>query len=146
MTPSLLAASVAIHEAAPLWYLAPVGAVLALVMALVFYKGLMANSEGDSEMIRISEAVRQGAYAYLGRQRNVVALVFVALIIVLIFLYFYAPFESYVSESIGEIRARNVIFWFAALVGALGYAIAHFASFRRTILRRSDPPPPITSM
>ena len=64
-------------------------------------------------------------------------IVLAGIVIVLIFLYFYGPFESYVSESIGEIRARNVIFWFAALVGAVGYAIAHFASYRRTIFRRA---------
>ncbi len=73
----------------------------------------------------------------IGPDRPRFWIVLVGLVIVLIFLYFYAPFESYVSDSIGEIRARNVIFWFAALVGAVGYAIAHFASFRRTILRRS---------
>ncbi len=73
----------------------------------------------------------------IGPNRPRFWIVLVGIVIVLIFLYFYAPFESYVSDSIGEIRARNVIFWFAALVGAVGYAIAHFASFRRTILRRS---------
>ncbi len=65
----------------------------------------------------------------IGPNRPRFWIVLVGLVIVLIFLYFYAPFESYVSDSITEIRARNVIFWFAALVGAVGYAIAHFASF-----------------
>ncbi len=73
----------------------------------------------------------------VGVQRPEFWIVLVGIVIVLIFLYFYGPFESYVSDSIGEIRARNVIFWFAALVGAVGYAIAHFASYRRTIFRRA---------
>ncbi len=72
----------------------------------------------------------------IGPNRPRLWMVLVGIVIVLIFLYFYAPFESYVADSIGEIRARNVIFWFAALVGAVGYAIAHFASFRRAIFRR----------
>ena len=73
----------------------------------------------------------------IGPNRPRFWIVLVGIVIVLIFLYFYGPFERYVSDSITEIRARNVIFWFAALVGAAGYAIAHFASFRRTIFRRT---------
>ncbi|MBI1372135.1 MAG: sodium-translocating pyrophosphatase [Phycisphaera sp.] len=55
-----------------LWYLAPAGAVIALVMAFVFYKGFMKSSEGDDNMVRIAQAVRQGAYAYLRSQAKVV--------------------------------------------------------------------------
>ena len=54
------------------YWLAPIGAVLALLMAFVFYKGFMATSEGDENMVRIAQAVRDGAYAYLGRQAKVV--------------------------------------------------------------------------
>ena len=57
-----------------------VGAVLALVFAYFFYGGVMKASEGDPEMIRIANAVREGAYAYLSRQRRVVSLVFVGLL------------------------------------------------------------------
>jgi K(+)-stimulated pyrophosphate-energized sodium pump len=65
------------------FWLAPLGAVIALGMAMVFYKGFMAASEGDDEMVRIAQAVREGAYAYLAAQRKVVAVVFVGLLIVL---------------------------------------------------------------
>ncbi len=65
------------------FYLAPLGGILALVMAYVFYLGLMKNSEGEPEMVRIAQAVREGAYAYLGAQRKVVIKVFIALLIVL---------------------------------------------------------------
>jgi K(+)-stimulated pyrophosphate-energized sodium pump len=64
---------------APFWFLAPIGGILALVFAIVFYGGLMKNTEGDADMIRIAKAVREGAYAYLSRQRNVVIVVFVIL-------------------------------------------------------------------
>ncbi|MFK7961855.1 MAG: sodium-translocating pyrophosphatase [Phycisphaerales bacterium] len=61
----------------------PLGAISALVMAYVFSKGVMANSEGDESMIEIAEAVRQGAMAYLKRQYRVVFGVFIILIVVL---------------------------------------------------------------
>lgn len=64
----------------PLYFLAPAGGVLALVMAKIFSGQVMKASEGDDEMVRIAEAVRQGAMAYLTRQYKVVAGVFVLLI------------------------------------------------------------------
>jgi len=65
------------------FYIAPVGAVVALAMAFVFYRGFMKTSEGDAEMVRIAQAVREGAYAYLGRQARVVYVVVAALAIAL---------------------------------------------------------------
>ena len=66
-----------------IWYLAPVGAVLALSMAFIFSRNVMAQSEGDPDMIEIAEHVRAGAMAYLVRQYKVVTIVFVALIAIL---------------------------------------------------------------
>jgi K(+)-stimulated pyrophosphate-energized sodium pump len=66
------------------YLLAPIGAVLALVFAFIFYLGFMKNSEGEPEMIRIAKAVREGAMAYLSRQAKVVAIVIVLLVVVLI--------------------------------------------------------------
>ncbi|MGH8021318.1 MAG: proton/sodium-translocating pyrophosphatase [Opitutaceae bacterium] len=40
----------------------------------------MKRSEGDAEMVRIAQAVREGAIAYLKRQYRIVALVFVAIV------------------------------------------------------------------
>ncbi|TVQ60131.1 MAG: sodium/proton-translocating pyrophosphatase [Phycisphaerales bacterium] len=69
-----------------LYYLAPLGAITALAMAFVFSRKVMERSEGDAEMIRIAQAVRDGAMAYLSRQYKVVAMVFVVLVGVLAFL------------------------------------------------------------
>ncbi|MCH2145396.1 MAG: V-type H(+)-translocating pyrophosphatase [Phycisphaerales bacterium] len=77
-----------ILEAAPFWFLAPIGGVLALVFAMIFYGGLMKNTEGEPEMVRIAKAVREGAYAYLSRQRNVVIVVFLILIAILFLMAF----------------------------------------------------------
>jgi K(+)-stimulated pyrophosphate-energized sodium pump len=72
----------------PAYFLAPAGAVLALVMAFVFYGQIIKHSEGDESMIRIAQAVREGAYAYLRRQYKIVAGVFVALVLVLLVMSF----------------------------------------------------------
>ncbi len=60
----------------------------------------------------------------------------VGLIVALIFLYFYEPFENFVVTGIGNIRSDNIIFWFASLVGVVGYAIAHWQTFQQKIFRR----------
>ena len=67
-----------------LFWIAPIGAIAALVMAFVFYKGFMATSEGDANMAKIAQAVREGAYAYLARQAKVVYAVVAVLAIILL--------------------------------------------------------------
>ncbi len=58
----------------------------------------------------------------------------IAIVILLIFLYFYKPFETYLIANIPNVHFYNVLFWFASLVGVIGYAVAHWQSFRRHIL------------
>ena len=65
------------------FWLAPLAGLAALVMARVFAAGVMRKSEGDPEMVRIAQAVREGAKAYLFRQYKVVAMVFVGLVVAL---------------------------------------------------------------
>jgi ABC-type xylose transport system permease subunit len=59
----------------------------------------------------------------------------VAVVILLIFLYFYRPFETYLVAHIPFIHFSNVVFWFASLVGIVAYAFAHWQSFRNEIFR-----------
>src|SRR6201982_2576399 len=59
----------------------------------------------------------------------------VAVVIFLIFLYFYRPFETYLVAHIPFIHFSNVVFWFASLVGIVAYAFAHWQSFRNEIFR-----------
>lgn len=65
-----------------LWWLAPVGSIVALVFAWVFYQSVMKLSEGTPEMIEIAQAVREGAMAYLRRQYKVVTIIFVILFLI----------------------------------------------------------------
>jgi ABC-type xylose transport system permease subunit len=59
----------------------------------------------------------------------------IAVIIILIFLYFYRPFETYLLAQIPSIHFSNVVFWFATVVGILTFALAHWQSFRTEIFR-----------
>jgi len=65
------------------WYIAPIGAVAALVAAFVFFRQMVAASPGDERMREIAGYVREGAFAYLRRQYAVVALAFLFLVILL---------------------------------------------------------------
>jgi len=65
------------------FWLAPIGAVLALVFAYMFYLQIKAANPGDARMQEIAGYVREGAFAYLKRQYRVVAIVFAVLILLL---------------------------------------------------------------
>ena len=65
-----------------LWWSAPFAAVLALLMAAVFYKKMIAADEGSDRMKEIAGYVREGAMAYLYRQYKVVGVVFFVLFVI----------------------------------------------------------------
>jgi H(+)-translocating pyrophosphatase len=76
----------AIVNEAWVWFVAPIGAICALLGALLFSRSVMSHSEGEPDMIEIAKAVRAGAMAYLKRQYKVVALVFLVLLVILVVL------------------------------------------------------------
>ncbi|MBT8484286.1 MAG: sodium/proton-translocating pyrophosphatase, partial [Phycisphaerae bacterium] len=110
----------------------PTGAVLALVMAFVFSRTVMAKSEGDEGMVEIAEAVRHGAMAYLTRQYKVVAMVFVLLVIVLAILGF-AGIQARMT-AIGVPIAGL----FSGLCGWFGMKMATNASARTTFAAKQS--------
>lgn len=61
----------------------------------------------------------------------------IAIAIALIFLYFYAPFETFVKDAIPNIHFTNVIFWFASVVGVIAYTVSHWSSFRQNLSSRA---------
>ncbi|MBN1496680.1 MAG: sodium-translocating pyrophosphatase [Spirochaetes bacterium] len=107
-----------------LFYIAPIGSVIALTFAFVFYKLMMKANEGNSKMIEIASAVRDGAYAYLRQQYKVVTIVFVVLVILFSVL------------AVMGIQNRFVPFafltggFFSGLCGFLGMKTATNASSR----------------
>jgi len=107
-----------------LWYIAPVGSLLALLFAYVFYTKLMAENEGTDRMKEIAQHVREGAYAYLYAQYRVVGKVFVVLLILFAVLAYFGvqnPFVPVAFLTGG---------FFSGLCGFLGMKTATSASSR----------------
>jgi len=106
------------------WWIAPVGSVVALIIAYIFYKKMMTAPEGNEKMVAIAGHVREGAYAYLFSQYRIVALVFVLLFVVFVALAYFGvqnPFVPVAFLTAG---------FFSALCGFLGMKTATNASSR----------------
>ncbi|GJM17871.1 MAG: hypothetical protein DHS20C14_00840 [Phycisphaeraceae bacterium] len=110
----------------PAYYLAPVGGVIALIMAFFFSRSVMSKSEGDAEMIRIADAVRNGAMAYLTRQYKVVFGVFVVLVAFIALLWFLGLQEKWALIGV------PIAGLFSGLCGWFGMKMATNASARTT--------------
>ncbi|MHC4295099.1 MAG: sodium/proton-translocating pyrophosphatase, partial [Planctomycetota bacterium] len=59
-----------------IWWVAPLGSLLALVFAFIFFRQVKKANPGDEQMQEIAQHVTDGAYAYLKRQYKVVAVFF----------------------------------------------------------------------
>jgi len=99
------------------WWIAPIGAVIALVFARKFYKEVAAADPGDPDMIEIAGHVTAGAMAYLRRQYKVVTLVFIALAAILAFMGYY-------------LKVQNPIVWFAFLTGGFFSGLCGYLGMR----------------
>ena len=107
-----------------LWYVAPLAAVVALLMAGSYYRKMIAANEGSDRMKEIAGYVREGAMAYLYRQYKVVGVVFIVLFIVftvLAFLGIQNPFVPVAFLTGG---------FFSGLCGYIGMKTATRASNR----------------
>lgn len=126
MSTHLIPTLAAMSDITPAYYLAPVGGILALIMAKMFQMSVMKKSEGDENMIEIAQAVRDGAMAYLTRQYKVVAGVFVLLIIFLGIMY------AMNLQSMFTLIGVPIAGLFSGLCGWFGMRMATNASARTT--------------
>ncbi|MDR1868406.1 MAG: sodium/proton-translocating pyrophosphatase, partial [Treponema sp.] len=107
-----------------LFFLAPVGATLALVFALFQARKIYKFSEGNDVMKRIAQSVRKGANAYLKRQYTGVAMFFIVMFVVLNIMAFaklLTPFVPFAFITGG---------FFSGLSGFIGMKIATAANSR----------------
>jgi len=64
------------------WYLAPLGATMALIFAAIFFYQVKRQDPGNARMVQIAGYVREGAFAYLKQQYKGVGLFFLGAFIV----------------------------------------------------------------
>ncbi len=117
--PAALAAPVAQEAREPLpwlWWLTPLGSIVALIFAYLLYQSVMQRKEGDKVMIEIAQAVREGAMAYLNRQYRIVGIVFAILFVILLIM------------SLANLQ--SIIVPFAFITGGLFSAICGFIGMK----------------
>ena len=100
-----------------LFWIVPICAIIALLFARIFFKGMMKESEGTDTMKRIAGHVRKGAMAYLRQQYRVVALVFLVLCALFAWMA-YGP------------RFQNPWVWFAFLTGGFFSGLAGYIGMK----------------
>ena len=100
-----------------LFWIVPVCAIIALLFARIFFKGMMKESEGTDTMKRIAGHVRTGAMAYLRQQYRVVALVFLVLCALFAWMA-YGP------------GLQNPWVWFAFLTGGFFSGLAGYIGMK----------------
>ena len=106
------------------WYFIPVASLVALGMALFFYRFMKRQPGGNQKMEDIARYVRVGAYAYLKRQYKTVSIVFGVLFVVFLVLALLGiqnPFVPVAFLTGG---------FFSGLCGFLGMKTATYASSR----------------
>ena len=120
-------------EATTLFWLVPASSLLALCFAWYFYREMLKTSEGTERMAYIAAAVRKGAMSYLKQQYKVVALVFLALVI----LFSIMAYGFGVQNSWVPIAFLTGGF-FSGLAGFLGMKTATAASARTANAARTS--------
>src|SRR5215203_11645 len=124
-----------------LTFVAVVGviALIALVMAMIFRREVLAANDGTPNMQRIARAVQEGASAYLGRQFRTLSVFAVAAFCLLLLLPVHAS-EDFSSLTLRI--SRSVAFLagavFSALIGFLGMWLAVRANVRVAAAARSE--------
>ncbi|HYM01901.1 MAG TPA: hypothetical protein VET85_03080 [Stellaceae bacterium] len=61
---------------------------------------------------------------------------YVAYIVVLIFLYFYKPFEEFFTLVINGLGYDNAMFWAVLIAGIVGFCAYHWRAYRLYIVQR----------
>ncbi|MCD7930474.1 MAG: sodium-translocating pyrophosphatase [Tannerellaceae bacterium] len=109
----------------PIFWLVPAASVIALFFAWYFFRQMMKESEGTVTMARIAQYVREGAMSYLKQQYKIVALVFLVLVILFLFMAFVLKVQN---EWVPIAFLTGG--FFSGLAGFLGMKTATYASAR----------------
>ena len=99
------------------WWIVPVGSIIALFFAYIFYREVMKQSEGTPAMVEIAQTVREGAMAYLNQQYKVVGVVFLLLCFIFLIMAF-------------GLEAQNKVVPFAFLTGGFFSGLCGFLGMK----------------
>jgi K(+)-stimulated pyrophosphate-energized sodium pump len=106
------------------WLIAPIAAIISILMGLVFYRYVQRQDSGSEKMKEISNAIKDGAKAFIKREYTTLA-VFVGVISVLLLIFLPSPIWS--GEPLRNV-ALTLAYMFgsamSALAGYLGLSIA----------------------
>lgn len=107
-----------------LFYLVPISSLVALFFAYYFFRNMMKESEGTSQMKKIAQYVREGAMSYLKQQYKVVSIVFIVLAMIFGVMAYFELQNSWVPF------AFLTGGFFSGLAGFFGMKTATYASAR----------------
>ena len=99
------------------WWIVPVGSIISLLFAYIFYREVMKQSEGTAAMVEIAQVVREGAMAYLNQQYKVVGVVFFLLCVIFLIMAF-------------GLEAQNKVVPFAFLTGGFFSGLCGFLGMK----------------
>ena len=99
------------------WWIVPVGSIISLLFAYIFYREVMKQSEGTPAMVEIAQVVREGAMAYLNQQYKVVGVVFFLLCVIFLIMAF-------------GLEAQNKVVPFAFLTGGFFSGLCGFLGMK----------------
>jgi K(+)-stimulated pyrophosphate-energized sodium pump len=106
------------------WLIAPIAAVISIIVGLVFYRYVEKQDSGNEKMREISDAIRQGAQAFLKREYTVLFM-FVGVVSVLLLLFL--PTPIWAGDPLKNVAIMLAYMFgssFSALAGYLGLTIA----------------------
>ena len=83
-----------------LLWMVPVAAVIALVVAAVFFKQIFSKDKGTPEMQAISDKIEEGAMAYLARQYKTIAIIALVVAIIIFAVGFCEDFKDYLNGKV----------------------------------------------
>lgn len=106
------------------WYIAPIAALISILVGLYFYRFVEKQDSGTPKMQEISEAIRQGARAFIRREYTVLFM-FVGIISVLLLIFL--PTPIWAGDPLRNVAITLAYVFgssFSALAGYLGLSIA----------------------
>ena len=107
-----------------LMFLAPVGAVAALLYVAYLYKKVLKEDEGTAEMKKIAGNIKHGAMAYLKRQYKGVGIFFIIMFVVMMILSMFGMVNKFTPFAFVTGG------FFSALSGYIGMSIATSSNSR----------------